>query len=140
MRLPNKRWSNKRPLRTYCLYGVGITGNKYPTSENRKHLKEYRLWNGLLERCYCPKSQEKFSPIRVVQYPRISSPMNTFMNGVRSKQTGNEGWELDKDLLVKGNKVYSEDTCVFLPKEINSALTHRKNVGNKLPVGVVPVT
>ena len=41
---------------------------------------------------------------------------------------------------VTGNKVYSEDTCVFLPRAINIALTHRKDIDNKLPVGVFPIT
>ena len=40
------------------------------------------------------------------------------------KQIGfsNKDWHLDKDLLTKGNKVYSEEYCVFLPKEINLML------------------
>ena len=123
------------------VYGVGITGNKYPTSENRKHLKEYQLWNGLLERCYCPKSQEKFPTYKGCSVSENFKSYEYFYEWCQEqKGFGNDGWELDKDLLVKGNKVYSEDTCVFLPKEVNTALTHRKNVDNKLPVGVKTVT
>ena len=33
------------------------------------------------------------------------------------------GWHLDKDLLIKGNKVYNEDSCIFLPQEVNTLLT-----------------
>ena len=49
---------------------------------------------------------------------------------------GVEGWHLDKDLLVKGNKVYSESSCVFLPKEINSVLTKCTASRGKHLVGV----
>lgn len=33
-----------------------------------------------------------------------------------------EGWHLDKDILLKGNKVYSPETCAFVPAKINSLL------------------
>ena len=48
----------------------------------------------------------------------------------------NEDYQLDKDLLVKGNKCYSEETCVFLPRRINQALTTRKADRGELPLGV----
>ena len=31
-------------------------------------------------------------------------------------------FQIDKDLLIKGNKVYSENTCIFIPSEINLVL------------------
>ena len=45
--------------------------------------------------------------------------------------------ELDKDILVPGNKIYSPDTCIFVPKRINDLFVHihgRKK--NGLPTGV----
>lgn len=45
-------------------------------------------------------------------------------------------FQLDKDLLVKGNKVYSETICVFLPNEINSLLTKRTASRGEYLIGV----
>lgn len=46
------------------------------------------------------------------------------------------GFELDKDLLLKGNTVYSKSTVVFLPTAINKCLPNCKAVRGKYPVGV----
>ena len=45
-------------------------------------------------------------------------------------------FHLDKDLLIKGNKVYSENTCVFIPSEINSLLVKSTASRGKHLIGV----
>lgn len=53
---------------------------------------------------------------------------------------GEKTVELDHDILVKGNKIYSPDTCIFVPKSINSMFGgSSKKKNNGLPVGVVQV-
>jgi hypothetical protein len=49
---------------------------------------------------------------------------------------GNEGWHLDKDILVKGNKIYSEETCCFVPAEINTLILRADRIRGKYPIGV----
>ena len=49
---------------------------------------------------------------------------------------GVDGWHLDKDLLVKGNKVYSESTCVFIPSDINLLLTKSTASRGEYLIGV----
>ena len=44
--------------------------------------------------------------------------------------------DLDKDILFKGNKVYSPETCAFVPHEINTLFVNRKACRGELPVGV----
>lgn len=49
---------------------------------------------------------------------------------------GLDGYQLDKDILLKGNKVYSKETCVFVPKFINTLLVKCDKVRGSCPVGV----
>ena len=47
-----------------------------------------------------------------------------------------EGLEVDKDVLLPGNKLYSPPTCAALPKRINYLLNSFKSNCGTLPIGV----
>lgn len=64
------------------------------------------------------------------------SDFQEFVVWHRKQKAYGLGWELDKDLLVKGNKIYSQTTCVLLPKKINTLLTNRSNCRGEYPIGV----
>lgn len=51
---------------------------------------------------------------------------------------GRPGFELDKDILVKGNRVYSPQTCVFIPQELNALFSgcYKAKHRGKYPLGV----
>ena len=105
------------------VYGVGILGTKYPIRVNGVLTKEYVLWNGMLQRCYSDAYRKKRPTYEGCKVSDNFKSYEYFYEWCH-KQVGfgNKGWHLDKDLLVKGNKVYSESTCIFIPSEINSLL------------------
>ena len=100
--------------------GVGVLGNKYPSNVNGVKTKEYILWSNMLQRCYSDDFKKKQTTYEDCEVSENFKSYEYFYEWC-NEQIGfnDEGWHLDKDLLVKGNKVYSEDTCVFLPKEIH---------------------
>ena len=124
------------------VYGVGIKGDKYPTRQGR-HLKEYQTWVNIFVRCF----DEKYK-VGNPSYNGCSVSDNfksyTFFYewcqtqvGFNTVDENRKTWHLDKDLLFKGNKVYSEDACVFLPQRVNMILTSCKAVRGDNPVGVI---
>ena len=103
--------------------GVGIVGIKYPISEGGVQIKEYTLWNSMLKRCYSDFSKKKRPTYEGCKVSDKFKSYEYFYEWCYSQiGFGVEGWQLDKDLLIKGNKIYSEDFCVFLPHEINTVL------------------
>ena len=103
--------------------GVGIVGTKYPPTISGRNTKEYALWCHMLERCYSDKYQKKQPTYEGCEVSDNFKYYEYFYEWCH-KQIGfdNKGWHLDKDLLTKGNKVYSENSCVFIPAEINTLL------------------
>ena len=119
------------------VYGVGVSGTKYPIKVDDVITKEYGLWHSMLQRCYSDTLKKKYPTYEGCEVSENFKNYEYFYEWC-NKQIGfdNEGWHLDKDLLVKGNKVYSENTCVFIPKEINLLLTKRTASRGEYLIGV----
>ena len=135
--LDNIRNGNVKDPYVSSVFGVGILGTKYPSKVNGRNTKEYKLWCSMLKRCYSDNYKKKNPTYEDCEVSDSFLHYEYFYEWCH-KQVGFgiEGFELDKDLLIKGNKVYSEGSCVFLPSEINSLLTKRENMRGKYLIGV----
>ena len=120
-------------------YGKGFLGEgKYKTSENGKLKIEHDIWYNMLKRCYDPKYQEKhptYKGCRVEDYLLNFQHMGKWIEN-NYYEVPNERMCLDKDILHKGNKIYSRDTCIFVPQRINKLFIKSDNSRGKNPIGV----
>ena len=124
-------------------FGVGCIGEgKYRVKENGKHTDEYKIWYHMLERCYDPKHQEKrprYKDCKVEDYLLNFQHMAEWINKNYYEIPG-ERMHLDKDILCKDNKIYSRETCIFVPQRINTLFTKRDNARGKNPIGVYEIS
>jgi len=122
------------------VYGIGVKGMEYPTSDVGKHRKEYATWKSMLFRC-TEKYWQKMPTYNGVSCSENFKSYTFFYEwcqtqvGFGNKDENGKSWHLDKDLLVKGNKHYSGDTCVFVPQRINSLLVKAKACRGEFPIG-----
>ena len=119
------------------VYGVGVIGDSYSCWDGKSLCKEYNLWHGILERCYSENSL-KVRPTYKDCYVSENFKHYSYFYEWCHKQVGfgKDGFELDKDLLSARSKTYNEDVCVFLPKEINTAIIRQNVKRGKYLVGV----
>ena len=135
--LDNIRNGSVKDPYSASVYDVGISGTKYPPTINGVKTKEYGLWQNMLERCYSDTFKKKRPTYEGCEASENFKSFEYFYEWCQNQiGFGNEGWHLDKDLLTKGNKVYSEDSCIFIPNEINLLLTKRTTSRGKHLIGV----
>ena len=108
--------------------GIGFLGyGEHKASVDCNATKVYIAWKGMLKRCYCQKSLEKQPTYKGCT---VHLDWHNFQNFAKwyydHHPTDGETYRLDKDYLVKGNKVYSPNTCCFLTTGANSVLGSQK--------------
>ena len=120
-------------------YGIGYLGEgKYNSRENGKETKCYKVWQSMLQRCYDSKYQEREPTYKWCIVEDYWLNFQNFAEWYYENyyELENEVVHLDKDILHKGNKIYSHENCIFVPKGINNLFTKRQNYRGNLPIGV----
>jgi hypothetical protein len=116
---------------TVC--GVGYSDVNATYKEGRQ-LKSYVTWKDMLKRCYSSKCQEiqpTYIGCTVADEWKYYSNFKKFYD-----KHYREGFQIDKDILFPGNKIYSKKTCRFIPEALNLLLVDSANTRGSFPLGV----
>ncbi|MFV8463633.1 hypothetical protein ACNO7T_20970 [Vibrio campbellii] len=116
------------------VYGIGINDYEGRIKIDGKHLPSYKRWLMMLQRCYDERELLRNPTYRDVE---VCAEWLYFSN---FKEWYDEnvivGWQLDKDLKVSGSKIYSPETCMFVPKHINLLFGDNRASRGDYPQGV----
>lgn len=123
--------------KTVCNTGY-LGEGEYKACVNCKVTPQNETWRQMIRRCYSLEFQKKHpSYINCT----VSEEWHNFQNFAKwydenYYEIDGEKTELDKDILVKGNKIYSPETCIFVPSYINLLFTKSNGTRGNLPIGV----
>lgn len=121
------------------VYGVGCVDVPFKTYNDGKQFWQYQLWKAMLSRCFSEGVKDRQPIYRDVTCCEEWLSFAKFLEWC-NKEVGYKGklvgYALDKDLIVKGNRVYSPTTCSFVPQAVNNLLTSRDALRGEWPVGV----
>ena len=140
----NANYSNFKKGNIKCpygksVYGIGYFGEgKYKSKENGKRTRVYKTWHDMLKRCYDPKYHEKYLTYKDCN---TSEKWLNFQNfgewdSENYYEVEGERMHLDKDILIKGNKIYSPDACIYVPQTINNLFVKNDKKRGEYPIGV----
>ena len=114
-------------------YNIGYVGD----TKARNDDNSYQMWRSMLRRCYdlkYKKKQPTYYNCTVCEEWLSFSNFKIWYND-NYYMVDNEKMQLDKDILIKGNKIYSPQTCIIVPRNINSLFAFRK-INKKHLLGV----
>lgn len=137
----NKRYERFKNGAIECPYeprhcGIGYMGvGKYSV---KTHKKIYNHWIKILQRCYDNDFKKKHPTYKDCV---MHNEWHNFQNFAKWYEENyyevpDDRMEIDKDILIKGNKIYSPQTCIIVPKRINDLLLNCKSTRGKYPIGI----
>lgn len=115
------------------VYGVGYLGvGKY---SKKTHKSYYNVWCEMLRRCY---SKEFHITNPTYKGCSVTTEWHNFQSfALWCDSAYIQGYQLDKDIKIEGNKVYSPKTCSFVTAQVNSSKAHSSTFVLRNPDGVV---
>ena len=134
-----EKTANTRSLaRRKPVFGIGINDADYLTGPRingkRQVCPYYRTWKGMLGRCYSVKYQERYPTYVGCTVAPEWLTFSRFKSWMMEQNW--QGNELDKDFKIKDNKIYGEETCLFIPQALNLLLGDCGRARGLYPIGV----
>ena len=121
------------------VHGVGCVDVLFKISNDGKHFWQYQLWSNMLGRCFNESFKETNPAYKDVT---CCDEWLSFANFIEwsNKEVGysgkQDGMQLDKDILQKGNLIYAPEKCCFVPRVVNLLLNDRARRRGRWPLGV----
>lgn len=117
--------------------GVGYnSGGKHKVRIDNKDVLSYIVWRNMLRRCYSKDNRPKDKTYKDCVVSPEFHDYQDFAEWYTNHDYYGLGYCLDKDILVKNNKVYSPSRCCLVPMEINNLFIDRRGDRGGLPIGV----
>ena len=118
------------------IFGVAYVGNTTVKNlQTHKDKESYKCWYHMIRRCYENKDTS-YKDCSVCEEWLCYANFEKWYDD-NYWECGSETMHLDKDILKHGNRIYSPNNCIFVPKDINMLFVKQKNKRiNNLPIGV----
>lgn len=114
--------------------GGAIVDVSYCVMDGDRGIPSYATWLQMLTRCYSKTYIKRFPTYKSCRVCKEWLLFSNFKKWFDENYV--DGYCLDKDIIIKGNKIYSPVTCCFVPNEINALLINHKNKRGRYPIGV----
>lgn len=123
------------------IFNKGVIGEKYNICINGKPIKEYICWKFMLQRCYDEEYKNNKPTYKDVTCCDEWLLFENFYEWLHSQENfdkwyNNNHSAIDKDILFKGNKIYSPEKCCLVPYNVNSLFTKSDATRGEYPIGV----